>query len=148
MMRIMRKSLLVLLSVCVLGFALVSWWPGQSDSVRALSMAREACGLEKSKGKWDFSKEKDPTNIDFKELFPGRRQAALDITTNLALLAQRAALLDSKWIPLADGLSMFRIHQTWLLNNLNLDSEYLFLTIEGRVRANTICNAIRVDGNS
>ena len=71
-----------------------------------------------------------------------------EITSNLALLAQRAALLDSKWIPLADGLLMFEVREGWLLGNLNLSFEAENFTLEGRLRAHSICKAIQADGNS
>lgn len=100
----MKKSLVVLLLACVVGIALVLWRPSQSNSSKALAMAREACGLEKSMGTWQFVEGKDFSNLDPNNFTRAEQKALLPIVTESAVIAKEAALVDSHWSSLANSL--------------------------------------------
>ncbi len=144
----MKKSLLFVASTFIVVLALISSWPNQSNSERALSMAREACGLEHSKGKWEFVTGKNARDQDLETLLPGEKNSQVTLTTEQATLAHRAAILDSRWIPLADAVTKLAVYQTWSLDNSSLSTETKMYLIEGNINSLFICEAIKAESNS
>ena len=143
----MKKVILVLI-LCASGLTVFLTWPGQSQSEKALVMARQSCGLEKSKDTWEFVFEKAPimTNID--GLSSEKFKSLSTLADEQAVIANRAALLDSRWVPLAQASSKFSTYLKFrLTGNADMGESWL-ATIDGRIQTGFICRAIQANSNS
>jgi hypothetical protein len=141
----MKRIIYVFVSVCLLALATVSLWPSQSDSSNALSMVRAACGLEKIAGQWEFDRKKAPTT-KFEDL-SGDEQLYLEAATRKnAILAQRAAFLDSQWLPLAEALAVVNNEQILILANRYPGSNPTL--VDSKIKVYYKCNAVREESNS
>jgi hypothetical protein len=141
------KKFLSLLILCALGLTVFLAWPGQSQSEKALVIARQSCGLEKSKNEWQFAAGKAPIMVNMDNLTTEKQKTLATLATDNAVLANRAALLDSRWFPLAQAMSKFSTYIDWSSRGLNVGDNWL-VTIDGRIQTLFICRAIQEDSNS
>ena len=106
-------------------------------------MARTSCGLGERNGSWEFSK--NSPLADFRNLTESQRMIVENAAEKHAVLAQRAALLDTKWVPLAGALSVVHIDQTWGQANSGNYGPYV---TDSKIKVLYICKAIREESNS
>jgi hypothetical protein len=142
----MKKFLSVLL-FCALGLTVFFSWPSQSNSEKALGMARQSCGMEFQRNKWRFIDGKATSNLNLDELSQDKLKLLASVASENAVLANRAALLDSRWVPLAQALARLSQFMNWrLLGRVKEDS--WTITIDGRIQSIYICTAIQRDANA
>lgn len=144
MKRITTLSLLLLLLLLVALLA-IKLWPSQSDSSKALSLIRESCGLEEVQGRWEFNNEKSPTR-SFEDLSQDERIKLESATRKNAISAQRAAFLDSRWLPLADALVVVNNDQALILGNRHQGNTPIL--VDSRLKIYYKCIAVRDESNS
>lgn len=147
----MKRILILGISLFLVTLLAVGMWPSQSDSSRALSMIRESCGLEEIAGRWEFNNRKALTNSKarisrFEELPQDEKLYLEAATRKNAIIAQRAAFLDSRWLPLADALVVVNNNQILILTNqYRSNSEIL---VDSKLKVYYKCSAIKDESNS
>jgi hypothetical protein len=142
------KKFLSLLILCALGLTVFLVWSGQSQSEKALVMARQSCGLKKRQDGWQFVREKTLTGFDYNDLSPEETKKLVTASDNSAILAHRAALMDSRWISLADSISKINQSLRWISDRGYMTNEAATFVNESLINAHFTCRAIQEDSNS
>lgn len=141
----MKRLTVLTLSLILFSLLTFKMWPSQSNVSKAFSMARTSCGLSERNGSWEFSKNSPLVN--FRNLTDSQRKVVENATEEHAVLAQRAALLDTKWVQLAGALSVVHIDQTWGQSYTN-SGDYGPYVTDSKIKVLYICKAIREESNS
>ena len=152
MFRRMKKSIRVSLLIAAGLLLLFSVWPSNSNVDSAKTLITKACGLEKLNGNWEFVNGKIGKmtwGLD-NPGFPDDALSMSSVTSEDSVLALRAALLDSRWVPIANAISDVAIFIVWN-EGATLSTEGRQFRLEGEtqaVKAYNFCQALRDNRNS
>lgn len=148
----MKKSLRASALIAVGLLLLFSVWPSNTNVENAKTLITKACGLEKSNGNWEFVNGKIGKmewGLD-NPGFPDEALSMSSVTSKDSVLALRAALLDSRWFPIANAISDVAVFIVWN-EGAKLSTEGRQFRLNGEtqaIKAYNLCQALRENRNS
>ncbi len=141
----MKRIFYISVSICLIALVTVKLWPSQSDTDRAFSIVRKACGLQEKDGNWEFAPNRPFVN--FEKLSPEEQKDVEGLSEKSTMLAQQASFLDQRWEKLADAFSVIHISQSWIRMSLQV-GDFSTNVTDSNIKVLYTCKAIREQSNS